>query len=241
MAEHQKTLKQAKVAAFYARNPGATARDVAAACEVSLRLVSTVREEMVLKGICKPKLRTTKVKPPVQTELPVPPPANTLLDGEQLATLAAGDMTDVEDADPETRKKMLRELRLIAFTANLPDTRVMAMKAWFALKDMASAKDLGPGLPLTEEAAILRLSDMHTAAGFNISFKAITRAFSLSRILHAIEELFSRKEEPDVEASDKQAAAAGGTPGHAEAPGHEGGQAEAEVVRPEHVDGREVS
>jgi hypothetical protein len=181
LGRHRKSLALAKAIAFYRRNPQSTIPEVAAACGVSRRLVWQARQEMVTEGVCKPNKRAgkslTAPNPPPQL-IPPSPPVSTLLDGEQLARLAAGDTTPVDETDPETRLRMLNELRSIAFNpATYVDTRVTAMKAWFALKDVVSAKDLGPGRPKTFEDAVTRLSNILIACGTAISIEAMERAF----------------------------------------------------------------
>jgi len=198
--------KMAKALAFYRRNPMTTMKEVQAACGVSAKTAWLARQRMVIEGVCKPNRRAGKSLAAPEPDsapsvaLPAAPAPNTLLDGEQLAALAAGVTDGVDDADPETRKKMLRELRGIAFgLTNHPDTRVTAMKAWFTLKDMASAKDLGPGIPKTFDAAVLRLKDLNTATGFKVAFAAFMAAFTLMDILHAIEQMMTRKEPTDAQ------------------------------------------
>jgi hypothetical protein len=201
--QHRLSLAVAKAIAFYRRNPQATLAEVSAACEVSERTAWKARQQMVIEGVCKPNKRggmsLAAPKPPAT---PAPPPANTIIDGEQLLALGAGDLTGLEDADPETRKKMLSELRTIAFTNGSADTRVTAMKAWFALKDMASAKDLGPGKPRTEEDAILRLSSIQTAVGIGISVKSLIKSFTLMAVLNFIENLFRKEPVHEAAQSD---------------------------------------
>jgi hypothetical protein len=129
---------------------------------------------MVVEGVCKPNRRGGKSlsgpdEEPSGSAGQAEKSDNKLLDGEQMMALAEGDSADVDVDDPATRKRMLKELRSIAFGENHPDVKVTAMKAWFTLKDIADAKDLGPGAPKTEEDAIARLADMHKATGFEIS------------------------------------------------------------------------
>jgi len=205
LEQRRQSLALAKAIAFYRRNPQATLSEVSAACEVSERTAWKARQQCVIEGVCKPNKRagrSLEAPKPGPQEIPTSPaplpPKNTIIDGEQLAALAEGDLTIADDADPETRKKMLRELRGIAFSPNHPEVRVMAMKAWFALKDMASAKDLGPGTPKSEEAAITRLADLDLACGLKIAVKALIKAFSLMTVLTFIEEMF-RKEPTDAQ------------------------------------------
>lgn len=208
LAKHRKSLAMAKAIAFYRRNSLATLKEVSAACQVSQRTAWAARQQMVIEGVCKPNRRAGKNlgDPEVEDELPddapgpedAPREPNTLVDGEQLLLLAAGDTSELDDADPETKKRMLRELRLIAFNYSLhPDTRVTATKAWFALKDSISAKELGPGKPLTYADAVARLKDMNIACGLRMALDAIIQAFSLMAVLQAIESLVQRKDAPD--------------------------------------------
>lgn len=180
LGRRRRSLLLAKAIAFYRRNPQSTILEVAAACQASPRLVWKARQQMVIEGVCKSNKRGGKSlqgpEPPPQVIPPSPPMG--LLDGEQLARLAAGDTTPVDETDPETRLRMLNELRSIAFNpATYVDTRVTAMKAWFALKDVVSVKDMGPGKPKTFEDAVVRLREILVACGAAISIEAMERAF----------------------------------------------------------------
>lgn len=199
LVQHRHSVAIAKAVAFYRRNPQATLKEVALACDISERTASTARQQMVREGVCKPSRKVGGRAPAGELEPPIPPepepaPApsqpvsNALIDGEQLALLATGDTSDVEDADPETRKRMLRELRAIAFNKNNhPDTQVTAMKAWFALKDAAAAKDMGPGKPKTREDAITRLRNLDTAVGLTLALDALIAAYTIADVLLALE------------------------------------------------------
>lgn len=190
----------AKATAFYRRNPQATLKEVAQACDISERTAHKARQQMVFEGICKPSRKkqgraptgepTPRPEPPAPPSLPAAPAPNALIDGEQLALLGAGDTSGIEEADPETRKKMLRELRSIAFTTtNHPDTQVTAMKAWFALKDAAAAKDIGPGKPKTREDVISRLGFLDQAVGIELAIDALLSIFDIGTVLQAFERI----------------------------------------------------
>jgi len=225
-------LAERKLAmAYLRRNPQATSAEVAEAVVCSEKTVVNARRDLVKSGeLPRTRRARTAPAPPTSTDAteggagtaqPTVPDRNIILDGEQLALLAAGDMTLADEADPETRKKMLQALRGIAFSPlTHDDTRVNAMKAWFALKDSLAARELGPGVPKTEESALSRLTDLNTAVGLKLAIRSIIKAFGLMPVLTCIEALFSRKETPDAgELPDHTDEAAPDAPGTAPAPG----------------------
>jgi hypothetical protein len=92
-------------------------------------------------------------------------PAGTV-DGEALRVLS-GMLDDLTEEDDDlTRKRLLKQLKRFIFDPSLlADTRMAASQLWTKLFDMARAKDLGPGKPLTLSAAIDRCYDFLTACG----------------------------------------------------------------------------
>lgn len=150
-----------------------------------------------------------------------------LLDDATLRTLAdpSTTLTDLDLDDEETRKRLLREVKRLAFSpATNPDTRLSATQVWLKLKDMAKSRDLGPGKPLTRAAAIERLVSLLRTVGPDISIAAMYKAFNV-------------KETPDAQTEADQAPTPSGTPEAPLSTGHESQVTPAVSLRPEHVDG----
>lgn len=115
-----------------------------------------------------------------------PPPskkvgANTLLDSAALMELAAMADEAIESGDDETiQKKLSKQALVFAFRIDLhPDTRMSASQMYYKLKDMAKAKDLGPGKPKTYAIGVDRLSDMMVACGPEMTMAAVHKAFEV--------------------------------------------------------------
>ena len=106
--------------------------------------------------------------------------AGQAIDGEALRQM--NELLDAlaDEDDETTRKRMLRQVKKFAFDPNLhPDTRMSASQLWAKLLDMARAKDLGPGTPLTLATAIARATDFCRAAGAKVMVPAFYAAFDL--------------------------------------------------------------
>jgi hypothetical protein len=114
------------------------------------------------------------------------------IDGEALRKL--NEMLDeVADEDDEvTRKRMLRQTKRFAFDPTLhTDTRMTASQLWAKLLDMARAKDLGPGRPLTEADATARARDLDRACGVKVAVAALFAAFTTEQILAEVNVIFA--------------------------------------------------
>lgn len=140
-----------------------------------------------------------------------------MLDSDALTRLA--DMVDVavDSGDDEgIHRMLLKQCLTFAFRADLhPDTRMSASQLWAKLKDMAKAKDLGPGKPKTFADGVARLKELLTACGPTMVLAAVHEAFEVTT---------------DA-AKDDEGPPPGGTqetPGPA---GHQGDPAPAQVVR----------
>jgi hypothetical protein len=109
-------------------------------------------------------------------------------DGEALRQMNAM-LDEVADEDDDvTRKRMLRQFKRFAFDPLLhPDTRMAASQGWTKLLDMARAKDLGPGIPLTLAAAIERCTDFLKACGAKVAIPSFYAAFDLGPVPDAPE------------------------------------------------------
>jgi hypothetical protein len=200
---------------FFTQLPEATIDECVRTTNVSRRTIVYIRKEMVEEGLLKPG-RRTKLERPIPEELPqkqidsdakIPIVSGMLLDGETLRNLAKNDDFEEEITDDQdTQRKLLKEVRKLALGAGVhPDTRLSAIQVWAKLKDIAKAKDIGPGLPKTEEDIIFRLVRIMQGVGPTLVLKAIEQAFE--RI------------NPDDKAPDQQSPAIIGvteTPGPAE-------------------------
>ncbi len=154
-------------------------------------------------------------------------PKGDLLDDEAMREMAGmlDEMADSEDVET-TRKRMLRQTQRFIFDPSLhPDTRMSASQLWAKLVEMARAKDLGPGKPLTLAVAIERCEDFMTACGPAVYVPALNN-------------LIAKMEgRPGAQATDVQAPAPTGATEAAGPARHEGDGAPAEVVRAVDLDG----
>jgi hypothetical protein len=132
-----------------------------------------------------------------------------LTDAKQLLELANSDILDFGlDSEEDTRKKLLKQVQLLALDPGVhPDTRLSATQVWVKLKDIARAKDLGPGLPRSREEIIDRLIRIMQAVGANLSITALEAAF--------------KKENSDAEAQNVEIPTSPGASETSESTGHE--------------------
>lgn len=223
---------------FILQHPSAKDFEVLEAKKCSRRTIAYARAELVAAGLI-PAPRRAHVKKapsPVPAESPTPtdpsPPAggadysNQIVTPETLGMLAAPE-TPIDDfeSDPETQKRMLREAKRMAFDIKLhADTRMSAMQLWVKLKDLASARDRGPGVPLTKSSALARLMELHKACGIEL-------------VIESIETLWGNKKEAPNASASVEASTPVGTPSAPGSAGHEGDPAQAPSLRTEHLDG----
>lgn len=192
--------KSIKCRAYYTEHPDASIADVAKAVGTSQRTAAQVRSNMVKEGLLSPGRNAEPIEPEPDNFLPPPPPVkrkkpinvpNSLVDDVAMAKLAAAGGKDADDLDflsidfdslddEVLRKRLLKGIIKIAFTPGIhPDTQLSATQVWVKLKDMARAKELGPGRPKTKADAIARLVDMLVAVGPQIAIEAMTIAFNV--------------------------------------------------------------
>jgi len=215
MAPTGEKMKRAR--AYILAHPHETKKHQAEAIGVSRALIANAREALITEGLLGP---SRKGPPSSATEPPRAPADRSSSEGgdgsgtprlgkpagmlDHDAMLALGSIVDtsalVPDDDAEVHRKLLRQCLSFAFNTTLhPDTRMSASQMWAKLRDLGKSSQLGPGVPLTREAAIARVKDLVVAVGPEI-------------ILAAINEVFEVKETTDGEAKDDQAAPAVGTP-----------------------------
>lgn len=236
MSEEQKTGKSLGLAIhFYRRNPTASIKQVSKALGISESTVARARAMLVEKGeLASGRSGSAGTPAPAEPDAEAPAPdappppksagaAGKVLDAQALQQLAA--MTsmlngDDDEDDEEVRKRLIRGVKRIAFDITLhPDTRMTASQVWIKLKDMARAKELGPGKPLTIEDAKLRLRDLHTACGLDLSLEGLFAAYNVEDVMHALYRRF-KVETPNASVVPADASeAAPSTPGATEAPG----------------------
>jgi len=107
---------------------------------------------------------------------------STLMDDAAMRELA-GALDELSDSDDieQTRRRLLKQTQRFVFDPRLhPDTRMSASTLWTKLVDMARAKDLGPGKPLTLAEAIERATDFLRACGAAVAVPAFYKAFNLT-------------------------------------------------------------
>jgi hypothetical protein len=241
-------LKQARE--FLLAHPDMSKSQVVTATGLSDSTVARARRDLVAEGRIAQARNTPVVVPEPQATQPTkpkgtvdPPPAvsaapavgvpskaGSLLDHAALVELAS--MVDelVEAGDDEViHKKLIKQCLIFALRPDLhPDTRMSASQMYGKLKDMARAKELGPGKPKTFAIGKARLTDLLVACGPEM-------------VLAAVHDAFTVKGEPDDQAQNDQVAPVGGTPQAPGSAGHEGSVPPAEVVRPIDVEVRRHS
>lgn len=234
---------------FYLRHPDASISEVVKATGISQRTVVRARNLLVKEGLLTSGRRTdgaadlattAAALPAPEPDAPVEPRSDAppegpmrgpgrpkkqseLLDDEAMRQMSQmlDELADCED-DEVTRKRMLKQTQRFAFDPSLhPDTRMSASQLWAKLVDMAKAQDLGPGVPLTLEAAVERATDFLKACGPTVAVPAFYKAFNL--------------EADGGERKDDAAAAPGGAAEAAGPTGHDGGAAQAAHLRAERV------
>lgn len=166
--------------AYYRAHPDSSISEVAKAVGTSTRTAASARIKLVAEGVLPAGRNNTNVGslPQVPTSAPPEPPKDKLLDDKALLALA--DVLDGDEDDEQTRRRLLREVKKLAFSPDThPDTRLSATQVWLKLKDMAKAKTDGPGKPLTRAAAITRLVDLLQTVGPVIAIAAMYQAFNV--------------------------------------------------------------
>jgi hypothetical protein len=144
------------------------------------------------------------------------------IDGEALRQM--NEMLDglADEDDETTRKRMLRQVKRFAFDPTLhTDTRMTATQLWAKLLDMARAKDLGPGKPLTALDATARVRDVDVAVGVRIAVAGLFAAFTTEQVLAEVNLIFAGgTSEGNVPAEPGQAPPgdAGASPAPGDAP-----------------------
>lgn len=195
-----KHWQKAAARSEYLHHPDASIAEVAQATGVAVRTVARARAALVAEGLL-PAGRNAAVsaadaltmtaaglhlplEPAPRAEAPAaapPPPAHSTIDGEAMRKL--GEMMDeiADEDDDKTRERMLRQVKRFAFDPDLhPDTRMSASTLWAKLSDMKRAKDLGPGVPMTFDAAVSRATDFLLACGIKVAVAAFCRAFNIT-------------------------------------------------------------
>jgi hypothetical protein len=191
-------VRYRKAREYVLSHPDESKRQQAKGAEVSEPTIARIRAELIKEGLFAPSRKDTqprgnRVTPPplvfkdeptiVEARRMAPPRPTRytpegLLDAEAMATIA--DLAEqMEEADDETvHKKLLRQCLTFAFDPKLhPDTRMSASQMWAKLRDLLKAKDLGPGKPVDFEAGTLRLADLMSACGPQMTLAAVKIAF----------------------------------------------------------------
>jgi len=236
-------LEQART--YILQNPTHSKSQCVLATGCSDATVARARRDLILEGLLAPPRNAaprtaepgSKAAQPTEakTAVDTPPPAkstapakgSSLLDHAALVELAKmiDDLVDAGD-DETIHRRLIKQCLTFAFRPDLhPDTRMSASQMYGKLRDMARAKELGPGKPKTFTIGVERLTDLLIACGPEMAMASIQKAFTV-------------KEEANAEAQNDQAAPASGTPQASSEAGHESSDPPAEVVRPIDVEVR---
>lgn len=187
-SSYQDKLGQAKT--YVLAHPTESKQQQAAGANVSVTLIAQARRELIAEGKLEPSRKADPfAKPPdVAKDLAKPalgPPTRPSRTGGTLdhdAMAAIGEMVDamMENGDDTTvQKALIRQCLIFANNPSLhPDTRMSASQMYMKLKSLSQTRDLGPGKPMTRQAAIERLRDLLIAAGPVITRAAINLAFN---------------------------------------------------------------
>lgn len=176
---------------------------------VSVALIAIARAELIRDGVVSPSRKPNFKSLPTPIPRDLAPNPTGLADAftgavskpagmlDHTAMTAMADMLDaIEDGtmdETEVHRRLLRQCIRFAFDPGLhPDTRMSASQMWAKLRDMAKAHNLGPGVPLTRDAARARMADLMTALGPEDTLAAVHAAFEV-------------KESADDQAQDDQA------------------------------------
>lgn len=179
-----KGVVQRGIRALILSNPSASVRDIVNQTGASVRTVRYVISKLRKEGLLPPARRANPapeviIQPSNSIEVKEIEVKSMEMTPELLKTMAFSDsLPDSIESEEETRKKMIIEVQKFAFAPNVnPETRMNAIQVWVKLKDIVRGKELGPGNPLTEEAAIERLVRIMQACGPTLVIKALDKAF----------------------------------------------------------------
>lgn len=179
-----------RIRQYLLRNPHASNDEIAEKLYCALSSVSNVRKELIRAGLVEPSHRHRRSAVPNKgsgTSALIQRIMNKDVEDEErpglreLNFLLKKEMPqgDVDDVTPEEYKKVLS--RIIRRPDISAQVIVAAGNAKLKVDEyLADKKDLGPGSPITEEDAIVRLSLLMQACGRTITLKALKRAFHLS-------------------------------------------------------------
>lgn len=251
MRQYRKGETMAAAKAFFLQFPEATIKEAhRRLVGVSERTIAQARSELATDGLLKPGRNLGRRKParepvpvpdssligtagavlfgtpPVPTGTPAPRDPDRLLSDEELMRAADPNVSladEIDDLDDEeTRKRLLREIKRLAFDPNThDDTKLSATQVWLKLKDMAKAKDLGPGRPLTRAVALERLTSLHRAVlDCRLVVEGAIAAYGPQLVVDSIYALLGIKEPTDEgQTTAEPAEAERGLLGAPEAPG----------------------
>lgn len=173
---------------YLIEHPYATITEVAQATKVSARTVSLARKELRDAGSLKRSHGdfTSPLNPATDQIDDATTPSAPSADQEILETKSAGDLirevehaagTSFDDLPPDKMKRILS--RIANNPAMPPQVRIMAITAKNKLDfETQDRHDLGPGVPLSRESAVERLSWLMEACGPSVVEDAISLAFS---------------------------------------------------------------
>lgn len=230
-------LKQAR--AYILANPTMTKSQIVLLTGLSDSTIARARRDLVTEGLLQASRNAPVQEPtpdtiagqPEEAAENTPAPETTvkrpvkggtsILDHAAMMQLAEMIDTAVESGDDAYIQKMLiKQCLVFALRTDLhPDTRMTASQMWGKLRDMARAKDLGPGKPKTRADAVLRTRDMLIAVGPEITVEAVRLAFDV-------------KESTDGQTANDEALSSSGPPQAPGPAGHASDPAPTEVVRP---------
>jgi hypothetical protein len=174
---------------YLLEHPNARDKDVVEALGITAATVTRARRVLIARGQLEKRTARRSQTPAREPASPAKPKKDApgLLTGGQLIKKAEDspptthELPDIDLdslSDEETRKRIQRDLRRLAFGLDVNnDTKLAAMQLWFKIKDFVNQQEIGPGKPKTRADAITRLRRMFKAVGFEIAHQAFTEEF----------------------------------------------------------------
>lgn len=223
--------ERARAREYLIAHPGAPTREVAQAVGCSPRTVASARGDLRFKGLAGPAYgdRRTKVVKPAEA---IEKAADGVLDVQTTADLnkvvadeLAKDDASLGEVDMEKLKRVLWRV----VNRNADDRIVVAAAGTLArIKQETDARPLGVSKPMTEAAAIDRLSMLFKPLDLPIVFKAMLAAFPAASIMsHIMEWLNGLRGENGGTTADVEVGTVVGTTAAAGPSGHAGNPTQA--------------
>ena len=184
MARNKKRpLVKLRVKDYLLRNPNATNVQASNACGASIRTVSMARKELTTLTMIPqnpndhmPTLYEGK-DPPKELDPDIMEVASTKSLMERVQKEINDDVTDISDMDPREMKRILS--KIARSRVEHPTVRIAAIREKNRLDfETQDRHELGPGVPLTREGAVDRITLLMEAVCLDIIHEALEKMIS---------------------------------------------------------------